>query len=103
MRTIREGLKENVGFSVKDSDLPGTVPTLTSPQRRIVNSARALVTGFDWAAATWDGATGKLYFLFDSTVAAISTPGTYYAQFRGTIGAEIVGGEVPVVVRDWGP
>ena len=77
--------------------------TLTSPERRILTSARVVAVGFDWAAATWDSANSELVALFDSTVAALSTPGHYYVQLRGVIASELYATEIKVEVLDWGP
>jgi len=98
----REGEKLDVRMEVDLVSGSGTW-ALTTPQYRILTSARAVASGYDWADATWDSTALELYALFDSTIAALSTPGLYYMQFRGTIGAERVGGEVLVNVIEWGP
>ncbi len=102
MLSVYEGLKEDVRVSVARSSGSAAF-TLTTPQRRILTSARALVAGYDWAACTWDGTLSELSALFDTTAVGLSAPGIYYVQVRGTIGAERVGGEVQVVVKEWGP
>jgi hypothetical protein len=76
---------------------------LSSAERRILTAARAVVPGFDWAAATWDPAAAELSALFDSTAAGLTAPGIYYLQLRCTIGAERYETEIRVDVSDWGP
>ena len=100
--TIREGEKKDV--IVKVSRLLGSgAITLTSPERRILDGNRALVPGFDWAAATWDATLAHLFALFDSTLAGLTAPGTYYMQLRGVIGSERYATEVRVDLVEWGP
>lgn len=100
--SLKEGDKRNVRAQAER--LAGTGPiTLTSPERRILDGNRALVIGFDWAAATWDAALQVLSALFDSTLAGLTVPATYYMQLRGTIGQERYVTEVTVSLQDIGP
>jgi hypothetical protein len=102
MVTVREGLKIDVAFGVSRTRGSGAI-TLTSPERRILDANRALVAGFDWAAASWDSVNNELFATFDSTATGLTAVGTYYVQLRGVIGAERPGGEIVVQVVDWGP
>ena len=102
MITIPEGDKRDIIIDV--SRLRGTgAITVATPQRRILDASRLLIAAFDWAAATWDGAALELYTLFDSTAVGLTAVGTYYVQFRGTIGTEIYKAEVTVRVTEVGP
>jgi len=100
--TVREGVKVDIAVKAERTRGTGAI-TLTSPERRIVDASRALVSGFDWSAALWDDVNKELYALFDSTVAALSTPATYYMQLRAVFGLERYGTEVRVDVVEWGP
>ena len=102
MRTVREGLKEDIAVKVERTRGTGAI-TLTTPERRILDASRALVTGFDWNAALWDDVNKELYALFDSTAAGLTAPGTYYMQLRAVFGLERYGTEVRVEVAEWGP
>jgi hypothetical protein len=102
MILCKEGEKKDIRATVTQVSGSGTW-TLTTPQYRILDSSRVLVVGYDWAAATWDSAAAELYALFDSTIAVLSTVGTYYVQLRGTIGAERYETEVTVQVIEVGP
>lgn len=102
MITCKEGEKKDVRVEVAQVSGSGTW-SLTTPQYRILDSTRVLVTGYDWADATWDSSASELYALFDSTVAVLSTVGTYFVQLRGTIGAERYEAEVTVQVVEVGP
>ena len=75
---------------------------LTSPQRRILNSARAVISGFDWGDAVWTAGSSEISALFDSTTAGLTMPATYYMQLRGVIGAELYAADIIVVLGDWG-
>lgn len=97
-----EGEKRDVGFTVTRVRGSGSF-TLSTPQRRILSSDRVLVTGFDWAAATWDDTAKTITTLFDSTATGLTTPGSYIVQFKGTIGVEIYADELIVYVKEWGP
>lgn len=100
--TVREGVKLDIAVKVERTRGTGTI-TMTSPERRILDGSRALVTGYDWGAALWDDSNKELYALFDSTVSGLSAPATYYMQLRGVIGLERYGTEVRVEVTEWGP
>jgi len=100
--TIKEGAKNNVRTRVERTQGSGAI-TLVTPERRIVDANHALVAGFDWAAATWDATLHELFALFDSNLAGLTVPGTYYMQLRGTIGAERYVTEVKVVLEEFGP
>ena len=102
MYTLREGEKRDICVAVERLRGSGTI-TLTSPQRRVLDSNRLLIASYDWGSATWDSSAGELYWTFDSTVAALSIVGTYYVQFRGTIGTELYEREVTVQVQEFGP
>ena len=102
MIILYEGEKRDVVVSVTRMRGSGFW-SLTSPQYRIVTAERALVTGFNWATASWDATSGELSALFDSTAAGLTAPGTYYMQLRCTIGAELYEAEVRVDVSEWGP
>ena len=102
MVTVREGEKKDVAVKVERTRGTGSV-TVTAPQYRVLNAARALVTGYDWAAAAWDDVNDELYILFDSTALNLATPGVYYVQLRGTIGTELYQKEVTVQVVEVGP
>lgn len=102
MKTLFEGEKRDIAVTVKRNYGSGAID-LTAPQRRILDSKRVLITGYDWAAATWDASNNELYTLFDSTLAGLSAPGTYLVQLRGTIGTELYVREVTVQVRNLGP
>jgi hypothetical protein len=100
--TIFEGAKETVAMQLRRLRGSGT-PTVTTPERRILNASRGLIAGFDWAAAAFDTATSEISALFDSSLAALSAVGTYYMQFRLTIGTDRIADEVRVDVTEWGP
>lgn len=101
-RSIYEGGKELI--EVQITRRRGSDPiTLTTPERRILDSGRALVSGFDWTACQWDETNAILSALFDSTATGLTVPGLYYMQLRGVIGNERYEAEVPVTVKDWGP
>lgn len=102
MITIEEGDKRKIAVKVKRLRGPGPV-NLTTPERRILDVNHALVTGFDWAAASWDPTSGELFAVFDSTQVNLTAAGTYYMQLRGVIGSERYGREVKIVIEDWGP
>ena len=101
MQTVYEGEKRTIECQVKRRRGTGAI-TLSTPERRILTALRTVATGFDWAAATWNADDEVISALFDSTVTAISTPGTYYMQFRGVIGADRPEHEVTIILRDWG-
>lgn len=107
MKTIFEGEKRNIAVSVKR--LAGaTSYVVTAPERRVLDASKAVVSGYDWASATYDSATNKVLMLFDSTVAALSAPGTYYVQLRCVItpsggSAERYVAQITVVLKDLGP
>lgn len=103
MKTIFEGEKRNIAAKVRRTDGSTAAITLTSPQRRILNANKAVVSGFDWGGATWDSATNKILALFDSTAAGLTSVGTYFVQLRGVIGNELYGAQVTVNVKEWGP
>jgi hypothetical protein len=100
--TLKEGEKRTIRAKVKRREGSGAI-VLTTPERRIVDANRALVAGFDWAAASWDPNTNELSALFDSTSANLSAVGTYYMELRGTVGPERYGIEIQVDVQEWGP
>jgi hypothetical protein len=100
--TIREGDYEDVRASVARTSGSGTW-TGTSPERRILDSNRALVAGCDWAACAWDGTESEISALFDSRVAALAAPGIYYVQLRLVLGTERKSVEVTVSVVEVGP
>lgn len=103
MIKLREGEKRSIKAKVVRVTGEGTI-TLTSPERRVLNSSRVGVTGYDiWAVATWDSVNAELVFLFDTTVAALSGVGRYYVQLRGVIGNERYAAEILVEVLEWGP
>lgn len=103
MRILYEGEKRYLGHEITRQTGSGAI-VLTSPERRILDSAKVLVTGFDWAAATWDSNANKLYALFDTTATGLTAIGRYYLQFRATIdGVERYIRPIEVVVRDVGP
>lgn len=102
MLILKEGEKKNVRATVTQTAGTGTW-SLTTPQYRILNSGRTVVAGYDWATATWDSTAAELYALFDSTIAVLSTVGTYYVQLRGTIGTERYEIEITVQVVEVGP
>lgn len=103
MYTIREGEKKDVAVKIERTRGSGAI-TATSPERRILTAARVLVIGYDWGAALFDDANDELYMLFDSTVAALATPGTYYVQLRCVIDTErYLAPDVVVRVIDAGP
>lgn len=102
MIALKEGEKRSVKARVRRLAGAGAI-ALTSPQRRILDANLALITGFDWATATWDPDNEEISTLFDSTVAGLSAPATYYVQLRGTIGAELYAIQIAVIVNDWGP
>jgi hypothetical protein len=105
MTPLKEGEKRVIRAEVKRTSGSGAI-VVSAPQFRIVAgatvAARAVVAGFDWASATWDGVS-EISALFDSTIAALSAPGNYYLQFRGVIGVELYEKEITVKVADWGP
>lgn len=100
--TLKEGDKRTIRVKVERTQSSGAI-TLTTPERRILDANRAVVTGFDWGAATWDATLNELSALFDSNVADLLTPGTYFMQLRGTIGVERYVTEVKVVLEEIGP
>jgi ABC-type uncharacterized transport system permease subunit len=100
--TIKEGAKNTIRARVERTQGSGAI-TLVTPERRIVDVNRALITGFDWAAAAWDGTLNELSALFDSTLSGLIATGTYYMQLRGTIGPERYVTEVKIVLEDIGP
>ena len=102
MRLIYEGAKSSIEMEVRRERGTGPI-ILSNPQYRIVDAARALITGFDWAVADWDDETNIISAMFDSSVTGITAVGKYYMQFRATIGAERYEWEVTVQVREWGP
>lgn len=102
MISVKEGLGAKCALRVERVTGSGAI-TLTTPERRIVNSARALVTGYDWAAATWDAATSEMSTIFDSTLSNLTAVGTYYVQLRGVVDGVRRGGEIRVDVVEWGP
>ena len=102
MYQLKEGEKRTIRAEVKRVTGSGAI-SLTTPQRRILNSTHALVATFDWAAAAWDSATNEISALFDSTATGLTAVGIYYMQFRGVIGAERYEIEIPVNVSEWGP
>lgn len=102
MIEIEEGEKEDIIVAVTRKRGSGAVP-VTSPQRRILNAAKTVVSGFDWAAASWDATAGDLYALFDSTLTGLTAVGTYYMQLRCTIGSELYRMTVRVDVVEAGP
>ena len=100
--TIKEGAKNTIRARVERTQGSGAI-TLVTPERRIVDANRALIAGFDWAAAAWDGTLNELSALFDSNLAGLTAPGTYYMQLRGTIGPERYVTEVKVILEEFGP
>ena len=102
MKTILEGEKRNIAVTVKRNLGAGAID-LTTPQRRILDVNKVLITGFDWGSAIWDATNEKLYALFDSTAAGLAAPAAYLMQLRGTIGQEIYIFQVTVQVKDLGP
>lgn len=102
MQSLFEGEKRTIECEVKRRRGSGTV-TITTPERRILDQNRAVVTGYDWAAATWNESDQVISAMFDSTAAALSAVGRYYMQFRGVIGADRPETEIVVEVREWGP
>ena len=102
MIIVPEGDKRDISVLVERVRGSGTIP-VTVPERRILNSVRTLVTGYDWAAATWDAGESSLTTLFDSTATGLSAPGTYFVQLRCVIGGERYADEVEVRVREVGP
>lgn len=100
--TLKEGEKRMIAAKVKRRRGSGAI-ALTNPERRIVDAYNALVVGFDWAAATWDATKNEISALFDSTLAGLTVPGTYYMELRGVIGPERYGIKVQVDVQEWGP
>lgn len=102
MQALYEGEKRVIEVQLKRRRGSGAI-SLTSPERRILDANRDVASGFDWASATWNSTDEIISTLFDSTQAALQTPGVYYLQFRGVIGADRPEFEVQVVVREWGP
>lgn len=105
MIEITEGETIDVRVQVSRVDSSGAI-AVTNPQRRILNSARELVstsTCHDWCAATWDVAAEQMYATFASTEAGLSQPGDYIMQFRAEIGFELYEKEVRVLLKEWGP
>jgi hypothetical protein len=102
MYTLKEGEKRTVRGRIERKTGAGAI-ALTTPQRRILNTSRALITGFDWATAQWDATASEISALFDSTATGLTAPGTYYMQLRGVIGSELYAIEIKVVVQEWGP
>ena len=102
MISVKEGLGARCALRVERLSGSGAI-ALTSPERRIVDSARALITGYDWAAASWDSTRSELWTAFDSTLANLTAVGTYYVQLRGVIDGVRRGGEIRVDVVNWGP
>jgi hypothetical protein len=102
MLLLFEGEKKDVRVKVVRKDGGGDF-TAGTVQRRILDAARALITTFDWATATWDGSNYEVYSLFDSTATGLTTPGMYFVQYRFTIGTERYEVECPVRVVEWGP
>lgn len=102
MIVVREGEMVDVGMMISRARGSGAWALVTE-QYRILDGGHALVTGYDWAAATWDAAASELYALFDSTIAVLSQPGVYYMQLRGVIGVERYEFEVPISLREVGP
>jgi len=100
--TLRESEKKDIAVKVERTRGTGAI-SLTSPERRILDAARAVIAGFDWGAASWDGTTAELFALFDSTAAGLTAPATYYMQLRGVIGSERYAAEVRVDLIEWGP
>jgi len=102
MITLLEGEKRDVVVSLTRIRGSGTW-SLTSPQYRILDYKRAVITGYNWVTAAWDATESELSALFDSTLTGLTTVGIYYVQLRGTIGTERYGAEVRVQLLDWGP
>ena len=101
-QAVLEGAKKDIICKI-ERVLGSGVFTVTSPERRVLDANRALVSGFDWGPGTWDSANAHLYSLFDSTAAGLTAPGTYYMQLRCVIGVERYAQEIRVDVVDWGP
>ncbi len=99
---IKEGLAERCSLKIKRRSGLGPF-TVAAPQRRVLNSSRALITGFDWAVATYDAASRELYTIFNSGLTGLTAPGIYYVQLRADIDGIKRGGEIEVEVIDWGP
>jgi hypothetical protein len=102
MMIVREGEKKYVAVKIVRTRGTG-VWTATTPQARTLGSTRALVPGHDWLPCSWDDTEDELYILFDSTLSELSAVGTYYVQFRCTIGVERYEAEVIVRVIEVGP
>ncbi len=97
MEKVYKGEKQDIAVRVSWRPGRGSGPiTLTSPGRRILDKTRAVVTNFDWAAASWDATKQELFASFDSTAVGLTTVGIYWMQLRGTIGAELYETEVKV-------
>jgi ABC-type uncharacterized transport system permease subunit len=101
MRSFFEGTKENIDFEVIRQRGSGVI-NVSNQQFRIVDNVFVLIAGFDWAAASWDSASNIMSGLFDSTAVGLTAVGSYYMQFRWTIGVERYEHQVHVVVREWG-
>ncbi len=97
MMTLLEGEKRDVIVQVSRRLGSGPIE-LTDPQIRVLKSDRSIAV--DWAAATWDPASGWLYGLFDSTVEALADPGRYFVNLRGTVDDEVYITEVVIVVKE---
>lgn len=100
---LMEGAKETVAMVLERTRRSGE-PTVTSPQFRIINAAKtAEIAGFSWNAATYDAATREISALFDSTLAVLLAPATYFMQFRLTIGTDRKMGEREIILQETGP
>lgn len=102
MITLHEGEKRDIIAYVRRLRGSGAI-TVQTPQRRILDSAKALITGYDWATATWDSGAAELYCLFDSTLTGLTAVGTYYVQLRGIIGTERYEKTITVRILESGP
>lgn len=102
MMRLMEGEKKDIAVKIERTRGSGNF-TVTTPQTRILDASRTLISGHDWLPCSWDDAEDELYTLFDSTLATLRTVGMYYVQFRCTIGLERYGAEVAVRVVEVGP
>jgi hypothetical protein len=94
MTSMNPGDKKIVRFFFRNQD--NTIPAVTGQQYKVVNPLGAIAV--DWTNASWDAATGTVYFLFDSSITALQATGEYTAYARGTVGSETISSSDTVVV-----
>lgn len=86
MYLIKLGEKRSVRAGAFRNSGTGAI-ALTSPQYRILDSAKAELAA--WASANWDSAEEVVHQLIDTSQSPVNAAGTYYVELRGTIGAEL--------------